>query len=446
MNHLNTFNPFDKDIHENLEQTDINTLIEKEVSEGYFVEYKQDFPSKEKIAKSIASFANTYGGWFIVGIKTNERHLPVEVLGYNSSSLPDAITFIRQMVTALITPTPLFIPQVIRLDTGRDVLAVFVPKGQHTPFICWNGVIYRRNHESSEPVSEMNRYSLDQLIERGKEYESQIKAFCVDTRGRCKGEMELPSLAVYLIPTPLGTCRCNDIMDGSFDVLRKYLSSTKECYNVTDFDGSSILKEISIPFDTALTSFNSIILRQANNNRNISHYNPLECEIFRNGCAKLLSYIPTTRSLGEARSGSYDTEDMRSTIDEASLPYIGFADSFRLIEMPILLSMLAWFIEFHNKIYDKCWYYNLEYRIEFNNMWRVIPFSDIPEWKKHVLEFGLPIINKSKISIPSEEQSTMSMSRDEQKKNYSIIFCGFVLKALGLPYDIFVKSLLKNSG
>src|SRR3989344_4922253 len=38
-------------------------------SEGFILEYKKDFPSNnEIIAKTVAAFANTYGGLLIVGV------------------------------------------------------------------------------------------------------------------------------------------------------------------------------------------------------------------------------------------------------------------------------------------------------------------------------------------------------------------------------------------
>ena len=56
------FNPFKKSIREPLTPEDLEMLIIDSVSEGYFVEYKGFLPVSKKIAKSIASFANTYGG------------------------------------------------------------------------------------------------------------------------------------------------------------------------------------------------------------------------------------------------------------------------------------------------------------------------------------------------------------------------------------------------
>jgi len=49
------YNPFDKPIND-LTAKDLDVLIQKDVAEGYWVEYKSEFQPSKKIAKSIASF------------------------------------------------------------------------------------------------------------------------------------------------------------------------------------------------------------------------------------------------------------------------------------------------------------------------------------------------------------------------------------------------------
>ena len=69
-----SFNPFNKNIHE-LEYDDLNTLIDNEVSEGWTLEYIQEIVKSKDIAKSIASFANSEGGWYIVGMSVWQKSI-----------------------------------------------------------------------------------------------------------------------------------------------------------------------------------------------------------------------------------------------------------------------------------------------------------------------------------------------------------------------------------
>ena len=55
------YNPFNKNISE-IEYDDLKKLIENDITEGWFIEYKGSFPKNKKIANSIASFANSEGG------------------------------------------------------------------------------------------------------------------------------------------------------------------------------------------------------------------------------------------------------------------------------------------------------------------------------------------------------------------------------------------------
>ena len=61
------YNPFDKAIRD-LTAGDLDRLIDNEVTEGYGIEYKGDFPENKKVGRSIASLANAYGGWYFIGV------------------------------------------------------------------------------------------------------------------------------------------------------------------------------------------------------------------------------------------------------------------------------------------------------------------------------------------------------------------------------------------
>src|SRR5664280_250963 len=59
------YTPFDKRIEE-LTGPDLGVL--RDVSEGWYVEYKSAPIVTKAIAKSISAFANHYGGWLFFGI------------------------------------------------------------------------------------------------------------------------------------------------------------------------------------------------------------------------------------------------------------------------------------------------------------------------------------------------------------------------------------------
>ena len=49
-----------------LDERDLNKVLkEGKVPEGFFIEYKKDFP--QDFEKYVASLANTHGGWIFIG-------------------------------------------------------------------------------------------------------------------------------------------------------------------------------------------------------------------------------------------------------------------------------------------------------------------------------------------------------------------------------------------
>ena len=59
------FNPFDSAFDE-FQPADLGKLLT--VAEGWYIEYKGGLVSTKSIAKSLAAFANHYGGWIFYGV------------------------------------------------------------------------------------------------------------------------------------------------------------------------------------------------------------------------------------------------------------------------------------------------------------------------------------------------------------------------------------------
>ena len=110
------YNPFNKNISE-IEYSDLKKLKDNDVSEGWFIEYKESFPkNNKKIANSIASFANSEGGWYIVGIKESDNESkPSEIIGFDLDSYKKPTDKITNIVKDNIDPIPYFESKVIKI-------------------------------------------------------------------------------------------------------------------------------------------------------------------------------------------------------------------------------------------------------------------------------------------------------------------------------------------
>ena len=70
---------FDKQL-EQLNEDDLRQLQKEGVEEGVLLDYKSDWIENKKLAKAVASFANTHGGHLVIGVAADkDRNVPVTV-------------------------------------------------------------------------------------------------------------------------------------------------------------------------------------------------------------------------------------------------------------------------------------------------------------------------------------------------------------------------------
>ena len=166
------YNPFNKNISE-IEYDDLKKLIENNISEGWFVEYKGSFPNNKKIAKSIASFANSEGGWYIIGIEENENESkPSEIIGFDLETNRKPADKITNIVKDNIDPIPYFESKVVEIPENKHVLVVQVFEGHDLPYIT-DGRIYIRVGETSKPETIKDRYQFEKLLDKNQDFKKR---------------------------------------------------------------------------------------------------------------------------------------------------------------------------------------------------------------------------------------------------------------------------------
>lgn len=166
---------FDKPLEE-LDERDLQSLMVEGVEEGILLDYKADWIDNKKLAKAVASFANTHGGHLIIGMAADkDRNAPQSLPGI---ALEEGI---KEKVGAIcrsrISPAPVFRMKLIPLaDTpGRCVLVIEVPESPQPPHYV-NGVIYVRNGESSGPLEALRNFHLiEKLYEKRAFQEERLE-------------------------------------------------------------------------------------------------------------------------------------------------------------------------------------------------------------------------------------------------------------------------------
>lgn len=154
----------------------------EQLEEGWFVEFKSRVPDSQKLAKSISSFANAYGGLLVIGAEEDSKSRRLKsFVPMNQKAADDTKTIVRQAVEAHLQPCPIFfmksveLPEISCESDDRWILLVHIPKGARAPFLHSNGSVYTRKGDSASPIALTDLGLLDRLWSEGKRKQEQLK-------------------------------------------------------------------------------------------------------------------------------------------------------------------------------------------------------------------------------------------------------------------------------
>jgi hypothetical protein len=133
----------------------------KLLEEGWFIEFKSSFTDTAKIAKSLSSFANAYGGIIIVGIEEAPKGRKFGSFSpMSKDGAEETILRFRHAAESHLQPCPFFECKILNiseedtLDSEKKCLVLAkIPKGEKPPYLHSSGVIYTRKGDSSSPVA-----------------------------------------------------------------------------------------------------------------------------------------------------------------------------------------------------------------------------------------------------------------------------------------------------
>lgn len=135
---------FAKSLHD-LTECDIQSLIERQVAEGIFLDYKLELPdnsdeSKKEFLADVSSFANTSGGCLIFGIREEDR-IPVEVVGLEIN--PDAeINRLENIIRDGLAPRVFGIGiESVKLSDEKYIIVIQIPQSYSAPHM----VVYKNS-------------------------------------------------------------------------------------------------------------------------------------------------------------------------------------------------------------------------------------------------------------------------------------------------------------
>ena len=378
------YNPFNKDISE-IEYGDLKKLVEKNVSEGWFIEYKDSFPKKsKKIANSIASFANSEGGWYIVGIKENKgESYPFEIAGFDLETNKKPNDKIANIIKDNIDPIPYFESKIVEIPENKVVFVVQVFEGQNPPYIS-NGSVYIRAGETSKLLAIDDRYQFDKLLNKKQYFRKKVNAFM--DAPLFSNDFNQPYLNFHVyVNNPKGYLFDNFDSKELFDELKENFNSKVELIS-ENFISADLI------FNNVYASVNSYIFRYIDNN-NPMHIG-IMLELFKEGHLKL--FFPFNIYDKVSLNGEYESlsvYDSFITDEYEDLKIIDLAESMSAFQ--IILAQYKRLLKKYNCDYE------LTIKYKFDNFNLITPFIDSEKYMNFIYENKLPINLKPQINIPN---------------------------------------------
>lgn len=134
---IQEFNMFGKKLNE-VTFADVKNFCDKKNKEGINLDYKKDFSSSKKIAKTIAAMANALGGWIIIGVEDDgddNPKLPIEGLDWDKQ-LSLRVT---NLVIGNISPPALPLIHVCKPnENNKTIVILYIQESKDAPHWLFN--------------------------------------------------------------------------------------------------------------------------------------------------------------------------------------------------------------------------------------------------------------------------------------------------------------------
>jgi hypothetical protein len=429
------FNPFGKNIDQ-LSKDDLQILVAKQVAEGWYVEYKSAFPSNLKVARSLAAFANTDGGWYIVGVECGPGNVAANVCGFDSGGLINPKDKLRDIVRGHIQPAPRFESILIELDPTRAVLIVYVESGNEAPYITSDGRIYRRVGEGSEPIPETDRFALEKLFGRQEALRKRVTEFCTSPfiMSAKQADSKQCFLECFFWVAPFGGIRFADFHSKEFIVKLRETFRRPVPVMIDEVKMSGSMENFSS------SGANSYILRQTpRTDEGIDHLAlGLTLEIFPSGNMRLVmpvSQIPVD-SKGIARR-PYDKSihfpEFLNLLSGIDLRMLRIVDGYALFATIAIV-----FGQYRTLLASYAIGEGLNAKFRLKQCWRVIPYFDNAAYIDFLKEYGLPIGLVSENEMPAVRGVGLPIELDHGS---TLGITYNLYAALGMPLPLVADSM-----
>ena len=209
---------------------DIEALLQSDVAESYFLEFKSDGEPVRKFIKEVCAFANSYGGYIILGVKDNK-----EIEGCTTWNEIKVHTSIRDS----ISPMPWYDVRELQKDS-RTIVVVRVEEGVNPPYVTNDGKMLIRSSSGSSPVK--STADLQLLYQKRKDHLAAVDK-----------KISLPEI----IKPPSNYC---GYIDYGFSIItRESFDFYNDFYNIDVSDATKSLKTSRNSYSVSLLADSYLI-------------------------------------------------------------------------------------------------------------------------------------------------------------------------------------------
>lgn len=464
------YNPFDKEL-DKLELSDLNILIDNEIIEGWYIEYKSLIPKLSngkldniKISKSISSFANTKGGWIFWGVKC-ENNKPTLLEGIDITDFGNFEDQVSQVINSNISPKPFYHFKTIQLENEKIIFVIKIDESPTPPYITSQGIIYQRENNECKPIRD--RYIIEKLNEKTENYYDSIERFSnfdlPETKGQ--GDWNQTYLELYLFPLPFNNFQFKEFYSSNF-----FKNIASRFYNGVTLNHTSDETENSIDlnlnFNSVYSSERSIIIRPLKESNLI--YKSTTVELFDNGNLKFLipifefktddipSHYKNSKTieyiLDKYSPHQNDDFDYNYNAFEIKYPkpikglnqsrtktdftnHIKFIDGHEIVLTMILITSIYRGILEDN---DFDFTNDIGFRARITDCWRKFIFFDNDDYLEKLKLYNIPLTPKNEIEIP-EFRKGHAYTVDLSEEYSFITLAKFIMEGIGLPDSDSIK-------
>jgi hypothetical protein len=395
--------------HDQLSEDDFNALISRSVAESQYVEFKRDVPDNKKVAKTIAAFANSHGGWLVLGVEELSGGLAGACVGIDVGKHSDLSGFIRNICRDLIAPFPNHYVREVKMGNGRSLVAIEVPKSVDTPHICSDGTIPIRVGGSTKGIDVHNHHEIGKLVERANEFRKEYLHFAKDERYEASEFQYSPCLSIYIWPVQ----RCELIFDLTELIDTDGLRNAKDALNarlpIAIWEGVKAMHdadepeldipsgESQVPFDSTYFHGDSLYFEQGSRNG-------LFCRVDLGG--RFRAHIPLSIFRNVSTAPMLQESGRRYLKKSLSDGYEGFFDAATVWHTSShLISLYLLLLKNGSEA-------GFRVSMVLDNVAGLIPYVNIDEWAAHVSQCGVAKFHAARHAMPSSKTTPYLLAKD----------------------------------